>query len=175
MTHNLCLNRTFNKQWFRGNTMTTLRHFALGLVAATVFFGYSQPTLADCDPMTVRQMLEDGGWSFEAETNESGEGVFSINSDGFTIQLLVERDGDSQFIAFYVDTQLSRQESLEWINEASSRLSYAQMWLDEDEDVAVMYSVANWNNTCPENLSDNIKLFVSIFRQVGELHPNNKL
>ena len=36
--------------------------------------------------MTVRQMLEDGGWSFEAETNESGEGVFSINSDGFTIQ-----------------------------------------------------------------------------------------
>ena len=49
------------------------------------------------------------------------------------------------------------------------------MWLDEDEDVAVMYSVANWNNTCPENLSDNIKLFVSVFRQVGELHPNNRL
>ena len=83
--------------------------------------------------------------------------------------------GDSQFVAFYVDTQLSRQESLEWINEASSRLSYAQMWLDEEEDVAVMYSVANWNNTCPENLSDNIKLFVSVFRQMGELHPNNRL
>ena len=155
--------------------MSTLRQFVLSLVAATVFFGYPQSTLADCDPMTVRQMLEDGGWSFEAETNESGEGVFSITSDGFTIQALVERDGDSQFVAFYVDTQLSRQQSLEWINEASSRLAYAQMWLDEDEDVAVMYSVANWNNTCPENLSDNIKLFVSIFRQVGELHPNNKL
>ena len=144
-------------------------------LSAAILLGGSHVTLADCDPMTVRQMLDDGGWSFEAETNESGEGVFSITSDGFTIQLLVERDGDSQFVAFYVDTQLSRQQSLEWINEASSRLSYAQMWLDEDEDVAVMYSVANWNNTCPQNLSDNIKLFVPIFRQVGELHPNNKL
>ena len=144
-------------------------------LSAAILLGGSHVTLADCDPMTVRQMLDDGGWSFEAETNESGEGVFSITSDGFTIQLLVERDGDSQFVAFYVDTQLSRQQSLEWINEASSRLSYAQMWLDEDEDVAVMYSVANWNNTCPQNLSDNIKLFVSVFRQVGELHPSNKL
>ncbi len=145
------------------------------VLSAALFLGGAHVTLADCDPMTVRQILEDGGWSFEAETNDSGEGVFSITSDGFTIQALVERDGDSQFLAFYVDNQLSRQESLEWINEASSRLAYAQMWLDEDEDVAVMYSVANWNNACPENLGDNIKLFVSVFRQVGELHPNNKL
>ena len=63
--------------------MSTLRQFVLSLVAATVFFGYPQSTLADCDPMTVRQMLEDGGWSFEAETNESGEGFFSVTSDGF--------------------------------------------------------------------------------------------
>ena len=155
--------------------MSTLRQFVLSLVAATVFFGYPQSTLADCDPMTVRQMLEDGGWSFEAETNESGEGVFSITSDGFTIQALVERDGDSQFVAFYVDTQLSRQQSLEWINEASSRLAYAQMWLDEDEDVAVMYSVAEWNNVCPKNLSDHIKLFISLMKSVGELHPMNRI
>ena len=147
----------------------------LRVLMTALLLGGAQVALADCDPMAVRQILENEGWSFEAETNESGEGVFSITSDGFTIQALVERDGDSQFIAFYVDTQLSRQESLEWINEASSRLSYAQMWLDEEEDVAVMYSVANWNNTCPENLSDNIKLFVSVFRQIGELHPNNKL
>ena len=89
-------------------------------LSAAILLGGSHVTLADCDPMTVRQMLDDGGWSFEAETNESGEGVFSITSDGFTIQLLVERDGDSQFVAFYVDTQLSRQQSLEWINEASA-------------------------------------------------------
>ena len=107
------------------------------VLSAAILFGGANVTIADCDPMTVRQMLEDGGWSFDAETNESGEGVFSITSDGFTIQALVERDGNSQFVAFYVDTQLSRQESLEWINEASARLPYAQMWLDEDEDVAV--------------------------------------
>ena len=75
--------------------MTKLRHFAMSLVAISMLFGYPQSSLADCDPMTVRQVLEDGGWSFEAETNESGEGVFSITSDGFTIQALVERDGDS--------------------------------------------------------------------------------
>ena len=155
--------------------MNKLTTYLLRLVAAPFFLSLSLAASADCDPMTVRQMLEDGGWSFEAETNESGEGVFSITSDGFTIQALVERDGDLQFIAFYVDTQLTRQQSLEWINEASSRLAYAQMWLDEDEDVAVMYSVAEWNNTCPGNINDHIKLFVSLFRQVGELHPKNKL
>ena len=155
--------------------MTKLRHFAMSLVAISVLFSYPQSGLADCDPMTVRQMLDDGGWSFEAETNESGEGVFSITSDGIALQAVIERDGDSQFLAFYIDNQLSRQELLEWINEASSRLAYAQMWLDEDEDVAVMYSVAEWSNTCPANLGDNIKLFVSVFRQVGELHPKAQL
>ena len=147
----------------------------LRVLMTALLLGGAQVALADCDPMAVRQILENEGWSFEAETNESGEGVFSITSDGITLQALVERDGDSQFIAFYVDTELSRQEAFEWINEASSRLAYAQMWLDEDEDVAVMYSVAEWNNVCPENLSDHIRLFTSIFRQVGELHPQNKL
>jgi hypothetical protein len=151
------------------------RHWKVRAIAAVLLFSFSCASVADCDPMTVRQMLVDGGWSFEAETNESGEGVFSITSDGIALQAVIERDGDSQFLAFYIDNQLSRQESLEWINEASSRLAYAQMWLDEDEDVAVMYSVAEWSNTCPANLSDNIKLFVSVFRQVGELHPKAQL
>ena len=150
-------------------------HSVIRAIAAFLLFSFSCVSVANCDPMTVRQMLADGGWSFEAETNQSGDGIFSITSDGIVLQALIERDGDSQFLAFYVDNQLTRQESLEWINEASSRLGYAQMWLDEDEDVAVMYSVAEWNNTCPKNLSDNIKLFVSIFRQVGELHPRNRL
>ena len=153
--------------------MSYAMNYVLRAITACILLIFSAFASADCDPMTVRQMLEDGGWSFEAETNENGEGVFTITSDGTTFRALIERDGDSQFIAFYVDTQLTRQESLEWINESSSRLAYAQMWLDEDEDVAVMYSVAEWNNTCPDNLSDNIKLFVSLFRQVGELHPNN--
>ena len=125
--------------------------------------------------MTVRQMLADEGWSFEAETSPSGDGIFSITSDGITLQALIERDGDSQFLAFYIENELSRQESLEWINEASSRLAYAQMWLDEDEDVAVMYSVAEWNNVCPKNLSDHIKLCISLMKSVGELHPMNRI
>ena len=155
--------------------MNQLRHSVIRAIAAFLLFSFSCASVADCDPMTVRQMLADEGWSFEAETSPSGDGIFSITSDGITLQALIERDGDSQFLAFYIENELSRQESLEWINEASSRLAYAQMWLDEDEDVAVMYSVAEWNNTCPKNLSDNIKLFVSIFRQVGELHPRNRL
>jgi len=153
--------------------MSHLAGSVLRAVTACIFLSFPVVVAADCDPMTIRQMLEDGGWSFEAETNENGEGVFTVTSDGITFQSLIERDGDLQFIAFYVDNQLTRQESLEWINAASSRLAYAQMWLDEDEDVAVMYSVAQWNNTCPENLSDNIKLFLSLFRQIGELHPKN--
>ena len=154
--------------------MNQSRHSMISAIAAFLLLSFSCAGVADCDPMTVRKILADEGWSFEAETNQSGDGIFSITSDGITLQALIERDGDSQFLAFYVDNQLTRQESLEWINEASSRLAYAQMWLDEDEDVAVMYSVAEWNNTCPKNLGDNIKLFVSIFRQVGELHPRNR-
>ena len=120
-------------------------------------------------------MLEDGGWTYEAETDEQGQGIFTVVSDGIKVQTLIERDGDLQFIAFYINNGLTRQESLEWINEASSRLNYVQMWLDEDEDVAVMYSVAEWNNVCPKNLSDHIKLFISLMNSVGDLHPMNRI
>ena len=112
--------------------------------------------------MTARQMLEDGGWTPTSTTIPSCDGM-------------LERDGDLQFIAFYINSGLTRQESLEWINEASSRLNYVQMWLDEDEDVAVMYSVAEWDNVCPKNLSDHIKLFISLMKSVGELHPMNRI
>ena len=66
------------------------------------------------DPMTARQMLEDGGWTYEAETDEQGQGIFTVVSDGIKVQTLIERDGDLQFIAFYINNGLTRQESLEW-------------------------------------------------------------
>ena len=137
----------------------------------SVALGFSHSGLADCDPMAVRQILEDGGWRFEAETDENGQGVFTIISDGIKARALVERDGDAQFLAFYVDTGLTRQESFEWINQVSSQLNYVQIWLDEDEDLAVMYSIAEWNNVCPDNLSDHIKLFFSLMRSVLDLQP----
>ena len=105
----------------------SLRLF-FSVMVTSVALGLSHSGRADCDPMTVRQILEDGGWRFEAETDENGQGVFTITSDGITARALVERDGDAQFIAYYVDHGLTRQESLEWINEASSRLNYVQMW-----------------------------------------------
>ncbi len=135
--------------------------------------GFSHLGQADCDPMAVRQVLEDGGWKFEAETNENGQGVFSITSDGNTVRALVERDGDTQFLAFYVDTGLTRQESFEWINTASSQLNYAQLWIDEDGDIAVMYSVAEWNNKCPSSFNDHVGLFFSIMRSVEALRPGS--
>ena len=150
----------------------SLRLF-FSVMMTLVALGLSHSGRADCDPMTVRQILEDGGWRFEAETDENGQGVFTITSDGITARALVERDGDAQFLAYYVDHGLTRQESLEWINEASSRLNYVQMWLDEDEDLAAMYSIAEWNNVCPDNLTDHIKLFFSLMRSVQELHPEN--
>lgn len=148
---------------------------ALGLLLTVAALSFNATTRADCDPMTARQMLEDGGWTYEAETDEQGQGIFTVVSDGIKVQTLIERDGDLQFIAFYINNGLTRQESLEWINEASSRLNYVQMWLDEDEDVAVMYSVAEWSNVCPNNLSDHIKLFISLMKSVGELHPMNRI
>ena len=148
----------------------SLRLF-LSVVMTSVALGFSQSGLADCDPMAVRQILEDGGWRFEAETDENGQGVFTIISDGIKARALVERDGDAQFLAFYVDTGLTRQESFEWINQVSSQLNYVQIWLDEDEDLAVMYSIAEWNNVCPDNLSDHIKLFFSLMRSVLDLQP----
>ena len=150
----------------------SLRLF-FSVVMTSVALGLSHSGRADCDPMAVRQILEDGGWRFEAETDENGQGVFTITSDGITARAAVERDGDAQFMAFYVDTGLTRQESLELINEASSRLKYVQIWLDEDEDLAVMYSVAEWNNVCPDNLTDHIRLFFSLMRSVQELHPES--
>jgi hypothetical protein len=117
----------------------------------------------------------DGGWKFEAETNEKGQGVFTITSDGITARALVTREGDAEFIAYYIDNDLTRQESFEWINKAASSLNYVQLWLDEDEDLAVMYSVAEWGNACPKNLSDNTKLFFTLMKSVGELHPKNAL
>ena len=143
----------------------------LSVVMTSVALGFSHSGLADCDPMAVRQILEDGGWRFEAETDENGQGVFTIISDGIKARALVERDGDAQFLAFYVDTGLTRQESFEWINQVSSQLNYVQIWLDEDEDLAVMYSIAEWNNVCPDNLSDHIKLFFSLMRSVLDLQP----
>ena len=148
----------------------SLRLF-LSVVMTSVALGFSQSGLADCDPMAVRQILEDGGWRFEAETDENGQGVFTIISDGIKARALVERDGDAQFLGFYVDTGLTRQESFEWINQVSSQLNYVQIWLDEDEDLAVMYSIAEWNNVCPDNLSDHIKLFFSLMRSVLDLQP----
>ena len=147
----------------------------LGMLAASMTLVFSQITRAECDPMTVRQIIEDGGWTFEAETNENGEGVFKITSDGITASVLVERDGDTQFIAYYIDNGLSRQEAFEWINEASYRLNYVQMWLDKEDDLAVMYSVAEWNNVCPSNFNDQIQLYFSLMKSVGELHPANKM
>ena len=141
------------------------------MMVTSVALGLSHSGRADCDPMTVRQILEDGGWRFEAETDENGQGVFTIISDGIKARALVERDGDAQFLAFYVDTGLTRQESFEWINQVSSQLNYVQIWLDEDEDLAVMYSIAEWNNVCPDNLSDHIKLFFSLKRSVLDLQP----
>ena len=151
------------------------RKLVLGALLTSAALGFNTTSRADCDPMTARQMLEDEGWTYEAETDEQGQGIFTVVSDGIKAQTLIERDGDLQFIAFYINNGLTRQESLEWINEASSRLNYVQMWLDEDEDVAVMYSVAEWNNICPKNLSDNIKLFISLMKSVGELHPMNRI
>ena len=151
------------------------RKLVLGALLTSAALGFNNTSRADCDPMTARQMLEDEGWTYEAETDEQGQGIFTVVSDGIRAQTLIERDGDLQFIAFYINNGLTRQESLEWINEASSRLNYVQMWLDEDEDVAVMYSVAEWNNICPNNLSDHIKLFISLMKSVGELHPMNRI
>ena len=151
------------------------RKLVLGALLTSAAMGFNATGRADCDPLTARQMLEDGGWTYEAETDEQGQGIFTVVSDGIKAQTLIERDGDLQFIAFYINNGLTRQESLEWINEASSRLNYVQMWLDEDEDVAVMYSVAEWNNVCPKNLSDHIKLFISLMNSVGDLHPMNRI
>ena len=47
------------------------------------------------------------------------------------------------------------------------------MWLDEDEDLAAMYSIAEWNNVCPDNFTDHIKLFFSLMGFIEELHPEN--
>ena len=151
---------------------TSLRLFFC-VMMTSVALSFIDSARADCDPMTVRQILEDGGWKFEAETDENGQGVFIITSDGIAIRTLVERDGDTKFLAYYGDHGLTRQEALEWINEASSRLNYVQMWLDEDEDLAAMYSIAEWNNVCPDNFTDHIKLFFSLMGFIEELHPEN--
>ena len=68
----------------------SLRLF-LSVVMTSVALGFSHSGLADCDPMAVRQILEDGGWRFEAETDENSQGVFTIISDGIKARALVER------------------------------------------------------------------------------------
>ena len=150
----------------------TLRLFS-GTVLATVALVFSHSSRADCDPMAVMEVLEDGGWRFEAETDEIGQGYFTITSGGLKAQAQVERDGDTQFIAYYVDTGLTRQESLEYINEVSSKLNHVQLWLDEDGDLAMNYSIAEWDNVCPDNFSEHVKLFFSLMGAIEELHPEN--
>ena len=118
------------------------RKLVLGALLTSAAMGFNATGRADGHD------CQTDAWTYEAETDEQGQGIFTVVSDGIKAQTLIERDGDLQFIAFYINNGLTRQESLEWIN---ARLNYVQMWLDEDEDVAVMYSVAEWNNVCPKN------------------------
>ena len=67
------------------------RKLVLGALLTSAALSFNATSSADCDPMTARQMLEDGGWTYEAETNEQGQGIFTVVSDGIKAQTLIER------------------------------------------------------------------------------------
>ena len=110
-----------------------------------------------CTSKKIESQLNSGGWTYEYLESQSEKGeinTYRIVKDGSVFSLHVESDGDTGFRKYYSDEML-----LNAINKVNTSLKYITVYRDSDNDLAMSYDIAKFDEKCPKNLSEHIKLF----------------
>ena len=118
-------------------------------------------TLADCSRRDVESELSKWGYSYEfGRTTEDGDNLFALTKDGGRFVLRVDTDGDIMLSKYF-------QNNLNLTNDDAASvmegLSYLQIYIDSEGDVAMDYSIAKFGaRRCNDDLNELIKLFIGL-------------
>ena len=117
--------------------------------------------LADCSRRDVESELSNWGYSYEfGRATEDGDNLFALTKDGGRFVLKVETDGDIMFSKYFKNNlNLTNDDAAS----VMAGLSYLQIYIDSDGDIAMDYSIAKFSaRRCNDDLNELIKLFIGL-------------
>ncbi len=124
-----------------------------------------RPAFAECNTKDLEQELSSGGWTFESRGKDSdGDSVFRVVKDGTVAMLYAEPDGDLMFRSYF-----EAEHRLSDLNRINRKFRYIQAYRDDDDDIVFGADVASWDDSCPGNISDHMRLFFSIIESATSL------
>ena len=133
------------------NRASRLYSFVFGLVCLITL----TPASAECEGTEIGYELTFGGWTFESLGKDSdGDNVFRIVKDGTIAMLFSEPDGDLMFRSYF-----DEDHRLSDLNEINKNFRYVTAYRDDDDDIVFDFHILSWDDTCPENISETLRLF----------------
>ena len=117
--------------------------------------------LADCSRRDVENELSRWGYSYEfGRTTDDGDNLFALTKDGGRFVLKVETDGDIMFSKYFKNNLNLTNDDAASVMEG---LSYLQIYIDSDGDIAMDYSIAKFGaRRCNDDLNELTKLFIGL-------------